>query len=206
MATVLLLNGISSSGKTSIAKALQTCMPEPWLHVSMDKFIGMLHPRFIGPEPEAEPGFFFARTKDAAGELYTIRVGETGKKLMVGMRQLVKILADMGNPLILDDVIYGTRGFLEYAELLSAHKVYLIAVSCRLDIAESRERARGDRVVPHTRGQFPVVNRHPYFDINVDTSDQTPIALAEKIYSYILENNQPTALKELERHGHAKES
>jgi chloramphenicol 3-O phosphotransferase len=41
-AQVILLNGVGSAGKTSIAKALQNQMDRPFLHVSMDDFIDML--------------------------------------------------------------------------------------------------------------------------------------------------------------------
>src|SRR5438094_108644 len=34
--TIVLLNGASCSGKTSIARALQELMEEPWLHVGLD--------------------------------------------------------------------------------------------------------------------------------------------------------------------------
>jgi chloramphenicol 3-O phosphotransferase len=40
-ATAILLNGTSSSGKTTLATALQRAMPEPTLYVSNDKFIFM---------------------------------------------------------------------------------------------------------------------------------------------------------------------
>ena len=41
---MILLNGASSSGKSSLAKALQADLPEPFLHVSSDHFVtaGML--------------------------------------------------------------------------------------------------------------------------------------------------------------------
>jgi chloramphenicol 3-O-phosphotransferase len=40
-AAAILLNGTSSSGKTTLATALQKAMPEPLLYVSNDKFIFM---------------------------------------------------------------------------------------------------------------------------------------------------------------------
>jgi chloramphenicol 3-O-phosphotransferase len=41
-ARVVLLNGVGSARKSSIAKALQTITAEPFLHVEMDIFIAML--------------------------------------------------------------------------------------------------------------------------------------------------------------------
>jgi chloramphenicol 3-O-phosphotransferase len=44
---VILLNGASSSGKSTLAKALQRALDEPFLHVSSDQFVvaGMLPDR-----------------------------------------------------------------------------------------------------------------------------------------------------------------
>lgn len=39
--TIIFLNGTSCSGKTSIAKAVQTLLPEPYLHVGLDYFEAM---------------------------------------------------------------------------------------------------------------------------------------------------------------------
>jgi len=43
---IILLNGASSSGKSTLAKALQQALPEPFLHVSSDHLVasGMLPP------------------------------------------------------------------------------------------------------------------------------------------------------------------
>ena len=45
--TIILLNGTSSSGKTSIVKALQDSMEEPYLDMGIDRFIWMLPKRFL---------------------------------------------------------------------------------------------------------------------------------------------------------------
>ncbi len=45
-ATVIFLNGVSSAGKTSIAEVLQRTLPEPYLHVQLDSFEGMLPERY----------------------------------------------------------------------------------------------------------------------------------------------------------------
>ena len=39
---VIVLNGVSSSGKTTLAKAIQKYGEDIWLHVAMDNFVAML--------------------------------------------------------------------------------------------------------------------------------------------------------------------
>ena len=40
--TIIVLNGASSSGKTSIAKALPEALNEPYLHIGLDAFFDMV--------------------------------------------------------------------------------------------------------------------------------------------------------------------
>ena len=44
---IIILNGTSSSGKTSIVNALQAILDEPYLEVGIDKFIFMLPGRYL---------------------------------------------------------------------------------------------------------------------------------------------------------------
>ena len=54
-AKIVLLNGVGSAGKSSIAKALQKITAEPYLHVQMDAFLEMLPETLQGDMP----GFAF---------------------------------------------------------------------------------------------------------------------------------------------------
>jgi chloramphenicol 3-O-phosphotransferase len=45
--TIILINGTSSSGKTSIVHALQELLAEPYLEAGIDKFIFMLPERYL---------------------------------------------------------------------------------------------------------------------------------------------------------------
>jgi chloramphenicol 3-O phosphotransferase len=49
--TIIILNGTSSAGKTSILTALQSILAEPYLHAGLDTFCKMLPLRYLwGPE------------------------------------------------------------------------------------------------------------------------------------------------------------
>jgi chloramphenicol 3-O phosphotransferase len=48
MSHIIILNGVGSAGKSSIARALQDIAMQPYLHVPMDAFLDML------PKPDAE--------------------------------------------------------------------------------------------------------------------------------------------------------
>ncbi len=45
--TVIILNGASSSGKSSLLKELQNTLDEPYLNAGLDKFLWMLPSRYL---------------------------------------------------------------------------------------------------------------------------------------------------------------
>ncbi len=49
---IILLNGTSSVGKSSIAKEIHAISKEPFLIFCMDVFFSMLHPRYDGLGPD----------------------------------------------------------------------------------------------------------------------------------------------------------
>jgi chloramphenicol 3-O phosphotransferase len=75
-ATVVILNGVGSSGKSSIARALQDILDEPYLHVQMDAFLDMLPERL-----EDDDRAFSYRTSDDNGKpLVTIAAAHRRRK------------------------------------------------------------------------------------------------------------------------------
>ena len=53
---IIVLNGGSSSGKTSLARCLQELLPEPWLALGVDDLIAAMPPS----SPDREPAISFA--------------------------------------------------------------------------------------------------------------------------------------------------
>ncbi len=174
--TVLLLNGVGSAGKSSIAKALQAIASEVFLHVQMDSFLEML--------PDPCPGGFSFETIERDGHPeVVITSGPAGKRAMRGMRLSVAALAAAGNHLIVDDVNTGEE-WREYAALLSGQTVHRVGVLCPLDVLEARERARGDRLIGLARWQFDRVHAGRDYDLTVDTARASPAACAETIRAH----------------------
>jgi chloramphenicol 3-O phosphotransferase len=162
---VVLLNGVGSSGKTSIAKALQTMTAEPFLHVQMDAFFEML-PESYQQHPE---GFTFETVCEDGKPAVVIKAGPVGERAMDGMRHAIAAMAAEENNLIVDDVL--TDGQLpEYRRLLAAFHLRVVGVFAPLDVLEARERGRGDRLIGLARRQFDRVHAGVDYDLQVDTS------------------------------------
>ena len=172
-ARVIILNGVGSAGKTSIAKALQEIAATPFLHVSMDTFCDML-PSALWDHPD---GFRFERIEEDGKPATAIHTGPVGARLMDGMRHAVAALAACGNDLIVDDVMLGNEQ-AEYRRLLAPFFVHWVAVRASLDVLEARERARGDRMTGLARWQFPRVHAGKTYDLEIDTDRMSPEASA----------------------------
>jgi chloramphenicol 3-O phosphotransferase len=173
---IVLLNGVGSSGKSSIARSLQAITATPFLHVAMDTFIDML------PDHLQDHADSFAYS---TGELdgrpaVSIVTGPAGERLMSGMRHAIAALAKEGNDLIVDDVVLGD-GMNDYERLLNGFHVHRVGVLCPLDVLEDRERLRGDRMIGLARWQFDRVHAGKVYDLTVDTSIMSPADCARLI-------------------------
>ena len=175
-ATIIVLNGAGSSGKSSIARALQTITAKPCLHVAMDTFLEML-PEVLQDHPDT---FDFLEIVEDGAPSVQIAIGPVGERLLRGMRAAIAALANEGNNLVVDDVMLDGEAS-EYRRLLRSHDLHFVGVHAPLEILEVRERERGDRMIGLARWQFERVHRNVEYDLVVDTGLADPASCAEQI-------------------------
>jgi chloramphenicol 3-O phosphotransferase len=175
-AKIILLNGVGSAGKSSIAKSLQTMTTEPFLHVQMDAFVDML--------PEAlqddAAGFAYEVIEESGKFQVVIRIGPVGERTLRGMRHAIAAMAGQGNNLIVDDVLCGGE-ISEYLRLLAGFDLRLVGVFAPLDVLEAREIQRADRLPGLARWQYDRVHKDIGYDLEIDTSTLTPLECARRI-------------------------
>ena len=174
---VILLNGVGSVGKTSTALALQQLVSTPFLHVSMDGFIGMMPPWMFG-HPD---GMVFGPTVKDGKRAMIVTTGLVMDKVMRGMRHAIRAMAEQGNHLIVDDIMIGKGEAQEYRALLSGLDLRIVGLFAPLDVLEARERARGDREIGLARWLFGSVHQDVAYDLEIDTSHTTPVENAKMI-------------------------
>lgn len=183
--TIIILNGTSSSGKTSLVLAMQKILPEPFLDCGMDKFIWML------------PAHYLDRPLwDEVLGLAT-QAGSVGHKLIAGMHYAIAALSRTSNNVIADHVLVEPKWLQECASLFSELPAFFIAVRCPLEIVEQREQARKNRTWGQARAQFDIVHAHGIYDFEVDTSLYCPEDCALQIKAYLESDNPPHAFKRL---------
>jgi chloramphenicol 3-O phosphotransferase len=187
---IVFLNGTSSAGTTSLARAVQDAMATPYLHTGIDHFLKGLPPRllvsFDPAADEAPPmteGWLLPFHDGAL--VGAPRLGPAALRVLAGMYRAVAALAGAGVDVVVDDVIYDVRVLQTAVHALADLPVLFVAVRCPLAVAEQRERDRGDRAPGGARVFHTLVHSlvatHGRYDLEVDTGVCSPQAGARRI-------------------------
>ncbi len=176
-ARVVLLNGVSSVGKGSVAKALQNIASRPMLHVQMDAFLEMLPAAMLG----AAEGYVFETTEQDGKPVTAVRSGPVLETALRGMRGAVAALAEAGADVIVDEVLWEPEALADYRQRLAAYDFHAVGLFAPLEVIEQRERQRGDRDLGLARWQYDKVHAGMAYDLELDASAAKPDQLAAQI-------------------------
>ena len=139
---IIFLNGVSSSGKSTLAKELQKSLTEDFLHLRLDAFIDML--------PSTDDLEIFMRMVD-------------------GMNRSIAAMTEAQNNLIVDHVVIDRSWMNQCLELLGGRYVLFVGLHCPLEELERRERKRDSRRQGFARAQFNDIHKDKIYDIELDT-------------------------------------
>ncbi|GAA0854353.1 chloramphenicol phosphotransferase CPT family protein [Aliiglaciecola litoralis] len=153
---VIVLNGTSSSGKTTLARELQSILPEVYLLCSLDAFWDMT--------PLGMP----------AGS-------KNFPNMKLALAKSVRALAETGHNVIVDIVFCGQKTGTELAKEFAGLNTKIVKVECPLDELSKREIARGNRTIGLAKSQYESVHLGVHYDLIVDTLIHSPKQCAEKI-------------------------
>jgi chloramphenicol 3-O phosphotransferase len=177
---IIVLNGTSSSGKSSLAKALQDKLDEPYVHLLIEELLPKLPERYLtGQHPD---GVQMAKTPD--GGLY-VTAGPVAERVVAGFYAAVAAIASAGNNVIVDTLMGDPFDAEECARRLDGLDVLMVGVQCPLGVLEQRERERGDRTPGLARGELSHVHEYALYDLEVDTSVCSPAESAAMILAAI---------------------
>jgi chloramphenicol 3-O phosphotransferase len=181
---VFLVNGPSSAGKTTLCRALQGAIAEPYLVVGFDDFIFMSAPRYYSGADTAQQVTLDAFTRLGVEMVTTstpdepisveARFGPVFRCILESMAPAVRALVDGGNAVIFDHVLHDEAMHRSCRTAFAGLDVLSVGVTCPIEILEQRERARGDRVVGRARGLAEVVHGFMTYDLTVDTGALSP--------------------------------
>ena len=159
---IIYLNGVTSSGKTSIVEALQARRDVFFYVVANDLFQEM-----IG--------------EDYLKEDYWKYLGE----VIIMMYHTAKLFSDMGKNVIIDSILVEREGIAPHyermREILRDNPLDIVDVFCPLEICRQRNIDRGDRYETQSEEQTKLMAEGIQYSLQVDTSRLSPGECADAI-------------------------
>lgn len=163
---IVVLNGASSSGKSTLARNLQALSTsEAFHHVSLDAFRAM--------EP---PGYWDASARD----LWPSRT----EALCRSINAAAATYARAGESVILDHVL-PIEGWTWLARDFAGLRVSFVGVHCELGELVRREEARGDRPAGLAASQVGL-HRERTYDFELNTTQLDSMSCAKALYQWLL--------------------
>lgn len=155
---IILLNGVSSSGKSSLAKALVKRLPDHF-HYSIDDF-DLVIERMEDRENQ--------RLIPVSTEYYFHRT--------------IKMFSDSGINLVVDQILHNEDTLIDCMNTLEGYPIYFVGVHCPLHELEVREVARGDRMLGLSKEQLKYVHQqNEAYDLEVNTGQDSLDTCADNI-------------------------
>lgn len=188
--TVIILNGPSASGKSSVQKEFQhLMMPHLWIKLGIDYL-------FDKPMPDItleNMDFWLSKnvirwvetTKDKdENTVITLFTGQEGEKVACGMNSSIAEYAKNGCNSIVDYIAYEKEWLDDLRSKLKGIKTYWVKVNIPLTVLEEREAARGTSPKGHARSHYDAIHWDINYDLEVDTDKASPKEIAQKIKDY----------------------
>ena len=159
---IVFLNGVTSSGKTSIVDALQE-REEPFFYVvANDLFEQMVGERFLRED-------------------YWKYLSE----VIILMYHTARLYSDMGKNVLIHGILVEREQiaphYARLCDILKDNPLDVVEVHCPLEICRQRNLARGDRYETQSQEQAALMAENIAYAMRVDTSLHTPEECAAQI-------------------------
>jgi chloramphenicol 3-O phosphotransferase len=164
---VVVLNGPTGSGKTTIARALLRQADQPWLHLGIDALVDGLDPRWLDQAVTWE-----AERPD---------VHPLAHGLAATLRSSVAASARIGVNVISDDLFLDESWARGWRDALTGIAALFVRVDADQEDLDGRERIRGDRISRLAGKQLAYIHAHADYQLRLDTSKMSPDECAAAI-------------------------
>ena len=159
---IIFLNGVTSSGKTSIVEALQNREDCYFYVVANDLFQEMVGERFL--------------RQDYWGHL---------SRVIILMYHTAKLFSDMGHDVLIDGILVErpeiAPHYRQLLDILQDNPLSIVEVACPLEICRKRNITRGDRYETQSQEQAAIMAKDIQYAMTVRTDMNTPEECAEAI-------------------------
>jgi chloramphenicol 3-O phosphotransferase len=182
LGVVVLLVGPSCAGKSTLAEAVQTLSPEPYLIQSLDGLFAAIPDAYGGHGQHTLEGFRYDRpAPEGAEEVLRIACGPVGWRFLEGFHRAVAAYARAGVNVVVDDMLLDMEVLEDWAVALANLPTLLVKVVAPMEELLRRERARTRRSTPGlAQGHFDL-HQGVVADLDIDTSLVSPAEGAARV-------------------------
>ncbi len=195
--TVIIVNGGSSAGKTSLCHVFQDIVEEPYFLLGIDKFWFTMPPKEIDLETRTDAYYQWIQEEADGKKYFRILPGHYLNEIMLARYQSMAAYLDRGLNLIADEVFWSRDWLEESLRVFEAYRAYYIGAHCQEEEIARREIQRGDRYLGWAVGSQLYVHRDAIYDLDLDTTDKTPTQCAQAIIDFVKNNPQPNAAQKM---------
>jgi chloramphenicol 3-O phosphotransferase len=200
---ILVLNGTSSAGKTTLATALQQALRDEYEVVGLDQTLRALPPElFVITDRVAHAPVdgFLIHLRDGV-QLALPTLGPAALDALERMYASFAARADSGVNLIVDDVLWHPDALAMAIAHFAGRDAWFIGVFCAIEVAVDREKRRLDRATGGAALFAEPAHSHGTYDVTVDTSVLIPGEAAQEVIKAIAAIRAPTAFRRLRSKG-----
>lgn len=162
------MNGVTSSGKTSIVEALQERRDVFFYVVANDLFQEMVGERYLQED-------------------YWKYLSE----VILMMYHTAKLYSNMGKNVLIDGILVEREEikphYGQLMEIMENNPFDIVEVYCPLEICRQRNIERGDRYEGQSEEQAELMNKNIKYRMRVDTSKYSAQECAEQIVKTMME-------------------
>ncbi len=196
---IIVISGVSSSGKSSTARELHTLLAHhgmPYMLIKYDGVLETLPSQWVNFSPDAiieegelhqanKEGLIYIRRYDEKGPKIETRNGFVIKRLAKSVFPMVNVLASNGNNIIFEGAV-STYWLTSGKKLLQGTSAFFIFVFAsqeeRLKREKEKEGAIGQSRGQHESGNYYIPN---FFDLEIDTTNISPAEAAQQIFDFV---------------------
>ena len=150
-----------------MARALQCVLRPDYLYAGVDAFLLSLPPPLHGAEDGVR---FVAVPGDDGRDVTAIEVGPRALALLRASHRAMAAIACDGVSVLLDEVLLSDDLRQSYRQAFDGLPLMTVKVHCSPEVADERERARGDRMPGLASGLAALVHEGMVYDAEVETS------------------------------------
>jgi chloramphenicol 3-O phosphotransferase len=185
---VVILNGASSAGKSTIAerfRAARAAKGDWWLLIAVDDFYSRMPPQWFSGGDHVGPFSHEGIRFEPSPNGLVVRLGDVGRQLFAAYHRTVAVWARAGFNVLVDEVAVDEECVIDWRDALAGLRVTWVAIRCDPDVAEARERARGDRVEGLARGLSAIVHMFAPYDFELDTTESSADRVSAQLASIV---------------------